>query len=104
MLAGVEGVGAGEGAEHAAPIITASRGIAHRRAHMPHLIFLGGMVAEHSMKDVIESRLRPFVERIWNYHRLDHALVRRAEWPAAGTIMAPAAATQFERTTADALR
>ena len=25
---------------------------------------------------MIETRLRPFVERIWNYHRLDHQLVR----------------------------
>jgi uncharacterized SAM-binding protein YcdF (DUF218 family) len=25
---------------------------------------------------VIETRLRPFVERIWNYHRLDHQLAR----------------------------
>jgi uncharacterized SAM-binding protein YcdF (DUF218 family) len=25
---------------------------------------------------VIEERLRPFVERIWNYHRLDHQLAR----------------------------
>ncbi len=28
------------------------------------------------MKDVIESRLRPFVERIWNYHQLGHELAR----------------------------
>ena len=25
---------------------------------------------------MIETRLRPFVERIWNYHRLDHQLAR----------------------------
>lgn len=25
---------------------------------------------------MIEERLRPFVERIWNYHRLDHQLAR----------------------------
>jgi uncharacterized SAM-binding protein YcdF (DUF218 family) len=31
----------------------------------------------HSQEcSVIEARLRPFVERIWNYHRLDHQLVR----------------------------
>lgn len=25
---------------------------------------------------MIDDRIRPFVERVWNYHRLDHALVR----------------------------
>ena len=25
---------------------------------------------------MIDDRLRPFVERVWNYHHLDHALVR----------------------------
>ena len=25
---------------------------------------------------MIDERLRPLVERVWNYHRLDHELVR----------------------------
>ena len=25
---------------------------------------------------MIDDRIRPFVERVWNYHRLDHAVVR----------------------------